>query len=90
MGYAHMQLNDYETAATYFMGAHRIDSQRVSLRLVMLELRRKIKMGLCRRKRSWGEVAAPSKDPNSSGEQHLQTVQGPIRKKIISSANRAR
>ncbi len=46
-----MRLSDYETAAGFFMGAHRIDSQRVSLRLSMRDLRRRIQTGPWRNKK---------------------------------------
>ena len=34
-----MRLGDYVGAATYFLRAHRIDSQRAALRLAMFDLR---------------------------------------------------
>ena len=40
-----MRLEENETAAKYFLAAHRIDSKRVSLRLVMGDLRRKMQTG---------------------------------------------
>lgn len=61
IGYAHMRLGEYETAVKYFMGAHRIDSQRVSLRLVMRDLRRKMTLGPWRNtKRNREEVVGQS------------------------------
>lgn len=45
IGYAYMRLGECEKAAKYFMAAHRIDSKRVSLRLVMGDLREKMLTG---------------------------------------------
>ena len=64
IGYAHMRLGEYETATTYFMGAHRIDSQRVSLRLVMRDLRRKINTG------PW-QTRSGSREEESSEQQQV-------------------
>ena len=45
VGYAYMRLSMYDTSALYLQKAHRIDSQHVSLKLVMRDLRRKVTTG---------------------------------------------
>lgn len=49
-GYAHMRLEEYESAYTYFMNAHKINSKRIHLRMAIADLRRKARMGPCRKR----------------------------------------